>query len=476
MTDSRFADRATIERTPAHATALDCLAAGIDAALPASVVDDAVAVEGDRLSIAAVDGTTTSVDLGAYDRVVFLGAGKAADALASALAKRLGERVDGGAVVTTDPADAAGEPFAVLPGDHPRPTARGAESATRVREVAEAAGEQDLVLVALTGGGSAVLTAPAEGISVAGVRGLTDELLASGAAIEEMNAVRKHCSAVKGGRLAALAAPARVVTLAVSDVVGDDLAVVASGPTTPDPTTFADAVDVAERYDLDLPSAVDTHLRAGVAGKRPETPTASHPAFDRASGIVLANGETALTAAARTAERRGYDATIVAADVEGDAGTAGREHAALAEECVDTGEPASPPAVLLSGGETTVRLSELSTEPGVGGPNAEFVVRAGLALDHDGVVVAAVDTDGIDGASDAAGGIVDAGTLTDEAAREALARHDAASLLADADALIRTGPTGTNVNDLRAVVVEPDVVESGTIGDDPTDAPGPDVG
>ena len=475
MTDSCFADRATIERTPTHAAALDCLAAGIDAALPASVVDEAVAVEGDRLSIADVDGTTTSVDLDAYDRILLLGAGKAADGLASALVKRLGGRIDGGAVVTTDPDDGAGEPFAMLPGDHPRPTARGAESATRVREIAGAAGERDLVLVALTGGGSAILAAPPDGIPVAALRELTDELLASGAAIEEVNAVRKHCSAVKGGRLTALAAPARVVTVAVSDVVGDDPAVIASGPTTPDPTTFADAIDVTERYDLDLPSTVDAHLRAGVAGERPETPTASHPAFARASGVVLANGETALTAAAHAAERQGYDATIVAVDVEGDAGTAGREHAALAERCVDIGEPASPPAVLLSGGETTVRLSEASAEPGVGGPNAEFVVRAGLALDHDSVVVAAVDTDGIDGASDAAGGIVDAETLTDEAAREALARHDTASLLADADALIRTGPTGTNVNDLRAVVVDPGVVASGAISDDPIDAPDPDA-
>ena len=269
MTDSRFADRATIERTPTHAAALDCLAAGIDATLPASVVDEAVAVEGDRLSIADVDGTTTTVDLDAYDRIILLGAGKAADGLASALAARLGERVDGGAVVTTDPADGTSEPFAVLPGDHPRPTARGAESATRVREVAAAAGDQDLVLVALTGGGSATLTAPADGIPVAALRELTDELLASGAAIEEINAVRKHCSAVKGGRLAALAAPARVVTLAVSDVVGDDPAVIASGPTTPATTTFVDAIDVTECYDLDLPSTVDAHLHAGVAGERP---------------------------------------------------------------------------------------------------------------------------------------------------------------------------------------------------------------
>jgi hydroxypyruvate reductase len=475
VTDSCFADRATIERTPTHAAALGCLAAGIDAALPASVVDEAVAVESDRLSIAAVDGTTTTVDLDAYDRIFLLGAGKAANGLASALADRLDSRIDGGAVVTTDPDDAAGEPFAVLPGDHPRPTARGAESATRVREIAGAAGERDLVLVALTGGGSAILAAPPDGIPVAALRELTDELLASGAAIEEVNAVRKHCSAVKGGRLTALAAPARVVTVAVSDVVGDDPAVIASGPTTPDPTTFADAIDVTERYDLDLPSTVDAHLRAGVAGARPETPTASHPAFDRASGVVLANGETALTAAAHAAAQQGYDATIVAVDVEGDAGTAGREHAALAERCVDIGEPASPPAVLLSGGETTVRLSEASAEPGAGGPNTEFVVRAGLALDHDGVVVAAVDTDGIDGVSDAAGGIVDAETLTDKAAREALARHDTASLLADADALIRTGPTGTNVNDLRAVVVDPGVVESGALSDDPIDVPDPDA-
>ena len=465
MTDT-FDDREALARTPAHAVALDCLAAGIDASLPASVVADATTIDDGALQIAGVDGTRTTVDLDAYDRVLLLGAGKAADALASALADRLGDRIDGGAVVTTDPGTDANEPFTMLPGDHPRPTARGVESANCVREIAAGAGERDLVFVALTGGGSSILAAPADGLSIEALRALTDELLASGASIEELNAVRKHCSAVKGGRLAALAAPARVVTLAVSDVVGDDPAVIASGPTTPDPSTFEDAIDVTERHAIDVPPAVDAHLRAGVAGERPETPTADHPSFDRVSGAVLATGETALRAAARAAERGGYDAAIVATDVEGDASAAGREHAALAEACAATGEPASPPAVLLSGGETTVKLSTTPVELGAGGPNTEFVVGAGLALDRRGVVVAAVDTDGIDGASDAAGGIVDAETVTDAAAREALARHDTASLLADADALIRTGPTGTNVNDLRAVVVE----RATDVDDDSTDA------
>ena len=453
MTDI-FDDREALARTPAHAVALDCLAAGIDAALPAPVVADATTIDDGTLQIADVDGTRTTVDLDAYDRILLLGAGKAADGLASALAERLDDRVDGGAVVTTDPGTDGTKPFTMLPGDHPRPTARGVESANRVREIAAGAGERDLVLVALTGGGSSILAAPAGGISIEALRTLTDELLASGASIEELNAVRKHCSAVKGGRLAALAAPARVVTLTVSDVIGDDPAVIASGPTTPDPTTFGDAIDVTERHALDVPPAVDAHLRAGLACERPETPTAAHPAFDRASGAVLATGETALSAAARAAERAGYDAVIVASDVEGDASAAGRDHAALAEACAATGEPASPPVVLLSGGETTVKLSATPVDPGIGGPNAEFVVGAGLALDRGGVVVAAVDTDGIDGASDAAGGIVDAETVTDAAAHEALARHDTASPLADADALIRTGPTGTNVNDLRVVVVE----------------------
>ncbi|MBP1923389.1 hydroxypyruvate reductase [Halorubrum alkaliphilum] len=468
--------RERIARTTTHDVALDCLAAGVAAALPERIVEERLSVDDGTVRVTAVDGGETEHDLGAYDTVRLVGAGKAAGGAGRAVADALGDRLDGGTVVTTDPDGGDGaartdasRPFETLPGDHPLPSDRRVASTRRVIEVAESASTDDLVVAVITGGGSALLAAPADPLSVENLRTLTDELLASGASIDEINAVRKHCSAVKGGRLARIAAPATVVTLAVSDVVGDDLGVIASGPTAPDPSTYADALGVCERYDLDLPTAVREHLRAGVAGDRPETPTASEPAFDRTRTLVVGNGRTALDAAASAAADRGYDPTVLAAGVRGEAREAALTHVAIAEECGESGSPASPPCVLLSGGETTVTLGD---DPGRGGPNTEFAASAGVALaegDADPsarVVVASVDTDGVDGASGAAGGIVDAttfdgattpngsATLDTDAARDALDRHDIAPLLDEADALLRTGSTGTNVNDLRVLVVD----------------------
>lgn len=467
-------NRERLTHTPAHDVALECLAAGIDAAVPARVVGETVSVSDSAsspssdsaspspspspnnktLQIAAVDGSNASYALCEYDRVRLVGAGKAADGLAAALVEQLGDRVTDGAVVTTDAADASIDgPVDVLEGGHPRPTARGVEHTNRIVETVTDAGADDLVVVALTGGGSALCAAPAPPLTVSDLRTLTDDLLACGASIAEINAVRKHCSAVKGGRLARLAAPATVVTLAMSDVIGDDLAVIASGPTVPDPSTYDDALATVDRYSLTLPPAVETHLRAGAAGERPETPTAADPTFERASAFVLANGETALDAAGTAAAKRGYHTAVVATDVDGEARLAGREHAALATRCVTDNEPHAPPVVLLSGGETTVTLETASSAPGAGGPNGEFAMAAAAALDVDDVVIASVDTDGIDGATTAAGGIVDATTVSTSDALDALARHDVAPRLADADARIETGPTGTNVNDLRVVVI-----------------------
>ena len=507
MTEPTFADRDAVARTDAHGVALDCLAAGIAAALPERIVADRVSVDGGILDIEPVDGTRIEYDLDDYDEIRLIGAGKAAGGMANALATRLGDRLAGGAVVTTNDSgghasgtnggsDAGtnersdddddevgfppGSPVDVLPGDHPLPSDRGVASTRRIVDIADGAGSNDLVIAVVTGGGSALLAAPADPISVDEFRTAAAELLASGASIDEINAVRKHCSAVKGGRLARVAAPAAVLTLAVSDVVGDDLGVIASGPTAPDPSTYADALAVCDRYDLDLPAAVREHLQAGVAGDRPETPTAADPLFDRTRTVVVGNGRTALDAAATAAAEQGYEPLVLAAGVRGEAREAALSHVAIAEECVETGSPAVPPCVLLSGGETTVTLGTADNRDGQdsrdgrdgrdghrdrdgrdsepddgrhGGPNGEFVTSAGIALDRDGVVVASVDTDGIDGTSGAAGGVVDADALDVNAARDALARHDVAPLLDAADALLRTGPTGTNVNDLRVVVM-----------------------
>ena len=338
------------------------------------------------------------------------------------------------------------------------PDEAGVEGARRVRAVVEDAGEGTLVLAVITGGGSALLPAPVDGIALADLQATTDLLLESGASIDEINAVRKHCSAIKGGRLAAAARPAHVATLAFSDVVGDDLGVIASGPTVPDPTTYADALAVLDRYGLDVPAAVHDHLEAGAAGNRSETPGPDAD-FSHVDTHVLANAWTAVDAAREVAAERGYDPLVLSTRVRGEAREQGLGHVAVAEEIAASGEPVDPPAVVLSGGETTVTVRG----DGEGGPNQEFALRAalefgGTAGGSENAVLAAVDTDGRDGGSDAAGAIVDGSTVPDAdaaaEARAALADNDAGTYLDGRGALVYTGRTGTNVNDLRVLVVE----------------------
>ncbi|MDV7350256.1 DUF4147 domain-containing protein [Halorubrum distributum] len=463
------ADRERHASDPARELALDCVTAGIEAAHPERVVADALSLDDGILTVTAVDGTSTTRDLATYDRALVVGAGNAAGHFAAAVERLLGDRIDSGAVVTDDPVET--ERLSVLPGDHPTPSEAGVESAKQVREVAADAGESDLVLALLTGGGSALLAAPAEGIGLDDLRETTDALLASGATISEINAVRKHCSAVKGGRLARAAGPADVLGLAVSDVTGDDPAVIASGPVSPDPTTYADALGVLDRYGIDAPTAVADRLERGAAGELAETPGPGDPPFD-GDGVdfrVVASARTALDAAREVAAERGYEPLVLSSRGRGEALEAAKTHAAVAEECRASGEPAELPAVLLSAGEVTVTLGE---DPGEGGPNQEFALSAAVELDAagdggEGVAVASVDTDGIDGASDAAGALVDDRLVGDDAdggggaerpldretAADALAAHDAYPALDGAGALLRTGPTGTNVNDLRAIVV-----------------------
>lgn len=451
-------DADALATSQARETALACLTAGIEAAHPERVVADAVSIDGETLSV----GDAT-YDLSAFDRVFVLGGGKAGAGVARALEATLGDRIDDGVVVTPDPAET--ERVTVAVGDHPVPSERGVEGTRRLLDLAATADERTLVLAVLTGGGSALMAAPAEGVSLADLQTTTDALLDSGAAIGEMNAVRKHLSAIKGGRLARTAAPATVVGLAFSDVVGSDLSVIASGPTAPDDSTFADALDVLDRYGVDAPAAVRDRLERGATGDLEETPTAGDPAFDRVDNHVLADGFTALDAARAVAAERGYGTCILSSRVRGEAREAAKTHAAVVEEALATGNPLDPPAVVLSGGECTVTVRG----GGTGGPNQEFALSAALELaggaaataatDAERVAVAAVDTDGKDGSTEVAGALVDPGTVGADpervaAARDALASNDALPFLDGRSALVRTGPTGTNVNDLRVLVVE----------------------
>jgi len=436
-------DRDAVADGPAAALALDCLEAGIEAAHPRRVTREHVRLDGDRLRI----GDAT-YDLTEFDEVLVLGGGKAA-AVAVELEAILGDRLDGGIVVTNDPRET--ERVEVRAGSHPVPGEAGQAGATAVLERARGATERTLVLGVVTGGASALLPAPAEGLSLDDVQRTTRGLLEAGATIGEINAVRKHCSAIKGGRLAAAARPATVGALLLSDVVGDDPSVIGSGPFVADGSTFADARAALDRHEVTVPDAVRERLAAGAAGEVAETPGHGDPAVAAVETVLVGTGLTACEAAAERAAAAGYEPLVLSSRVRGESREAAKTAVAIAEEARASGRPVAPPAVLVSGGETTVTVRG----DGCGGPNAEFALSAAAELCEPGIVVAAIDTDGIDGGSAYAGGIVDADTVDAATALDALAASDAATALERAGAAIETGPTGTNVNDLRVTVVEP---------------------
>jgi len=434
--------REQLADTRAHEVALDSLTAGIAAADPARLTRSTVSLAGSTLRM----GETT-VSLEEYDEIIVLGGGKAAAVVAKEIESVLGERLDGGIVVTDTPVET--DCVEILPGDHPMPSQRGVESTRQLLEQADAADEETLVVSVITGGGSALLAAPAEGISLGELQSTTQSLLDSGATIDEINAVRKHLSAIKGGQLAASTAPGRICGLILSDVVGDELATIASGPFVADASTYREAQRVIERYDCQVPEAVVRRLQRGVSGRIDETPGVDDPVFDRVSTTLLGDNGVAVRAAAEAASEAGFEPLILSSQIRGESREAAKTQVAVAEETRLSGHPVEPPVAIVSGGETTVTVSG----GGTGGPNGEFVVSAGVELDEPKVVVAAVDTDGIDGITDAAGGIVDSETIESQQGRDGLADNDAYGVLEQAGALIRTGPTGTNVNDLRIVVI-----------------------
>ncbi|MBV9774155.1 MAG: DUF4147 domain-containing protein [Gemmatimonadetes bacterium] len=427
------------------------LEAGIAAADAREATRRALRREGDLLTVAGAE----TVDLAGIGRVWLVGAGKAAAGMAGAVLEMLGDRVAAGTITVP-----RGE-GAVLPGidvweaAHPVPDTHGLAGAVAALEVARAAGEGELLLCLLSGGASALWPAPAAGVSLSDLRATTDALLRGGAPIAEVNAVRRHLSRIAGGWLARAAAPARLVTLAVSDVVGSPPETIASGPTVPDPTTFREALDVLLRRGIAVPPAVRAHLQRGDAGEIPETPKPGDPAFARASYHVVARNRDALEGAAREAARLGYRVTVVGDDMEGEAREVAGQVAALAWGSHSEGESGAGPAAFLLGGESTVTVRGR----GHGGRSQELALAAALQIEGEpGVVIAAVGTDGRDGPTDAAGGMVDGETVArgralGMEATDALERNDSHSFLRATGDLVVTGPTGTNVNDLVVVLV-----------------------
>jgi len=426
-----------------HERARRALQAGIEAAQPHRVLGDAVEYRDDTLHISG-----TEYPLDEFDRLLVLGGGNGAGRVAAALVEILGDRIDEGIVVTDNPAETSR--VEMVEGTHPLPSAANVEGTSRLLELAEGATENDLVLTVITGGGSALLCAPTEGLDLAEYRTLTDRLIESGATIDEINAVRKHVSRIKGGQLTRALAPARTVGIVFSDVVGNRLDVIASGPIAPDESTYQDAIDVLDRYDVQTPDSVDRILTGGADGDRPETPRPGNSVFETVTHHIVADNRTALDATAETLQQSGYETAILSDRIEGEASDVGGVHAQIALASAETGEPFRPPIALLSGGETTVTVRG----DGTGGPNQEFALRAAIDIAGSDVIAGAVDTDGIDGATPVAGALVDGSTVPDtRRAEQALGDNDAFGYLDEQDALLRTGPTGTNVNDLRLLLV-----------------------
>lgn len=377
-------------------------------------------------------------------RTIIIGAGKASGAMAKALEDSWDGPLEG-LVVTRYGYRLPTERLEVVEAAHPVPDAAGREAAKRIHELVQGLTEDDLVLCLISGGGSALLAMPAEGISLEDKQAVNKALLASGATISEMNTVRKHLSAIKGGRLAAAAAPARVVSLLISDVPGDDPSTVASGPTVPDPTTREQALAILDKYRLDVAPSVRAFLNSPAS----ETPKPGDPVFANADTRMIATPKLSIDAAARIAREAGYTVIDIGDDLEGESRDVGAAHARLALET-------KGPAVILSGGETTVTLKGT----GRGGRNAEYALALAIGLNGaKGISAVAIDTDGIDGSEDNAGARV----LPDVLARASAKGVDAKAMLANNDAygffettgdLVMTGPTLTNVNDFRAIVIE----------------------
>lgn len=384
-------------------------------------------------------------------RVVVVGAGKAAASMARVVEDHMDGPLDG-LVVTRYGHSVPCNRIQVVEAGHPMPDQAGTDAARRILEMVSGLSADDLVLFLASGGGSALLALPAPGITLEEKRAVTSELLRCGASIHEINTVRKHLSAIKGGRLAAAAAPAQVVTLAISDVPGDDLSVIGSGPCVPDPSTFAQARAVLTRYGITPPEAV-AHL---LAEQTDETPKPGDPRLAHASATIVTTPQDALEAAAMVAISHGWLPLVLGDAIEGEAREVARVMAGMARSVQRHQQPVPTPAVLISGGETTVTMNG----DGRGGRNAEFLLSLAVALDGTtGIHAIACDTDGIDGSEDNAGALLTPDTLYRARAKgldakAMLAAHDSYGFFQALGDLVVTGPTRTNVNDFRAILIE----------------------
>lgn len=442
----------TSELRRARSILIEIVNKAIASADPSSAMRRRLRLEGGRLRVGAHE-----FDLSEVGKIIVVGGGKASGNMAEALEEILGDMITGG--VVNVPEEMAPKyhtrKIDLVEAGHPLPTEAGVRGAERMIDLVSNLGPRDLVICLLSGGGSALVTLPADEISLDELRETTQWLLKSGASIQEVNAVRKHLSRVKGGQLVKAAHPARAITLLVSDVVGDRLDTIASGPTSPDSTTFSDALAVVEKYGIaeKVPGNILKRLKGGAGGKVPETPKPGEKYFKNTFYEILASNADAVEAAVGVGKSRGFNVLTLTTTMQGEAREVGAHLAAVARG--EAGKPVSRPALLISGGETTVTVKG----EGVGGRNQEFVLSAAIGISGLGnVAVTSFSTDGIDGPTDAAGALADGFTL--ERAKRLgldskayLKRNDSYSFFKELGDLLVTGPTETNVMDVTCLVL-----------------------
>ncbi len=417
---------------------LDVLEAAVESVDPYVCVREALRVKGDILSVSG-----EGMDLGQFKRIFVVGAGKAAEKMAKAVDDEIGDRVSAGFINSLREGRIGN--ITIHKATHPRPGIEGMRGAMEIKRICEGAGEDDMIICLISGGGSAMMPCPAEGIELEEKGRMAETLMLAGATIEELNAVRRHLSCLKGGNLARAAYPATLLSLIISDVVGDSLESIASGPTAPDPTSFRDAFEVLRKYDVVEAAPISVRERLLKGGK--ENPKPGDKVFEKVRNLIVASNSRALAAAKGKGEELGYRTLVLTASLTGEARDVGQVFGALGNEIVDTSPQGAQPTIVIAGGETTVTVRG----KGRGGRNGE-VVLGGLLRMKEGVTLLSFGTDGIDGSSDAGGALADCGMRRKDL-MEYLEKNDSHTYLQREGGLIRTGPTGTNVGDIILLAV-----------------------
>jgi glycerate 2-kinase len=437
--------------------AKDLLLHGIEAADGYRVMQQNLFIDKETLVVRGISGEKVEYDLKKFRRILVIGFGKVSGSMAYALEDILKSYIAGGVVIVKQGSRVDLEKIQIVEATHPVPDAKSIEGAQQVVRMLAEISQDDLVICLISGGGSALCTLPSKGIKLTDIQTITQSLLTSGADIFEVNTIRKHLSQIKGGQLAKLAYPASIMSLIISDVIGDRIDTIASGPTAPDTTTFRDAYDILQKYGLfqNAPASIRPRIKAGFEGNIGDTPTIDDRAFQKTRNIVIANNLNALRAIATKAGHHCYETLVLSSRIEGETRHVAEIYAALIKELVESPHPMPTPACITAGGEMTVRV----TGKGKGGRNSDFCLAlVPLISGRKRVVVLSAGTDGIDGSTDAAGGIIDGMTFSRAQnmgldVTKALADHDSYSILKKSGDLLVIGPTGTNVMDIQLILI-----------------------